>query len=201
MDYEPLLPYAQRYELQPGDLLFIPMGDFHILETREFSCTMGLTLFPDDMLLECSEALRLLAPDERALQAVAQAPITLEQWAGLRRMAVQSNGHVITPPQLSAAQDAASDTASLRRSTLRIRPSWPLRTTEIAGRQALFVRGRVIWGRPNPLFGHLCEALAGGERLPFEILEQQLSGEAQAEAVAELVRKVAAFGGVLIEQH
>lgn len=201
VDYEALLPYAQRYELQPGDLLFIPMGDFHVLETREFSCTMGLTLFPDDMRLECGEALRLLAPDECALQAMAQAPITLDQWASLRRMAVQSNGYVITPPQLSAVCDAVPDTASLRSSTLRIRPSCPLRTTEVADRQVLFVRGRVIWGRPNILFGHLCETLASGEQIPFQVLEKQLSGRVQAEAVVELVRKVATLGGVLIEQH
>jgi hypothetical protein len=200
-DYEALLPYAQRYELQPGDLLSIPMGDFHILETREFSCTMGLTLFPDDMRLECTEALRLLASDERALQAVAQTPITLEKWASLRRMAVQSNGYVITPPQPGTLQVTATDTAFLRRCTLRIRSSWPLRTTEVADRQALFVRGRVIWGRPNALFSHLSEALASGERVPFEVLERQLSGKVQAEAVAELICKVAALGGVLIEPH
>lgn len=201
VDYQQLLPHAQRYELQPGDLLFIPMGDFHILETREFSCTMGLTLFPDDMMLECTEALRLLAPDEKALQSVAQMPVTLEALAGLRRTAVQSNGSVITPPQLSTVRSAPPDTATLRRSTLRTRPSWPLRTAEIAGRQALFVRRRVIWGRPNALFGQLCDALVGGERVPYEQLEQQLAGKVQAEAVAELVRKVAALGGVLIEQH
>lgn len=201
VDYEALLPHAQRYELQPGDLLFIPMGDFHILETREFSCTMGLTLFPDDMLLECTEALRLLAPDERALQTVAQAPVTLAGLAELRRIAVQSNGHVITPPQLSIVRTTAPDTATLRRSTLRIRPSWPLRTAEVAGRQALFARRRVIWGRPNALFGLLCDALASGERVPYEQLEQQLAGQVQAQAVAELVRKIASLGGVIIEQH
>ncbi|WP_041741623.1 hypothetical protein [Collimonas fungivorans] len=201
VDYEALLPYAQRYELRPGDLLFIPMGDFHVLETRKFSCTMGLTLFPEDVRLECAEALRLLAPDERALQAMAQAPVTLDQWASLRRMAVQSNGYMITPPQLDSMWGVVPDAASLRRCTLRIRPSCPLRTAEVAGRQVLFVRGRVIWGRPNALFGHLCEALASGEQIPFEVLEQQLSGTVQAEAVVDLVRKIATLGGVLIEQH
>lgn len=201
LDYKALLPHAQRSELRPGDLLFIPMGDFHILETRDFSCTMGLTLFPDDMLLECTEALRLLAPDQRALQAVAQAPVTLAELAELRRIAVQSNGHVITPPQLSAVRAPAPDTATLRRSTLRARPSWPLRTTEVAGRQALLVRRRVIWGQPNVLFKRLCDALAGGERVPYEQLERDMIGKVQAEAVAELVRKVASLGGVIVEQH
>ncbi|MEB0137684.1 MULTISPECIES: hypothetical protein [unclassified Undibacterium] len=197
-DYEALLPYAQRYELQPGDLLFIPMGDFHILETREFSCTMGLTIFPDDMRLECSEALRLLVPDERTLRAIAQAPITLEQWARLRRLAVQSNGYVITPPQLGAMPKAASDLVSLRRCVLRIHASCPLLTAEVASRQALFVRGRVIWGRPNSVFSHLCAALASGELVPFETLEQQLSDKVQAEALVELVCQIAALGGVQI---
>ncbi len=199
-DYEALLPHALRFELHPGDLLFIPMGDFHILDTREFSCTMGLTLFPDDMLLECTEALRLLAPDERTLKAVTRSPVTLEQLANLRRTAVQSNGHVITPPQLSNLGAVASDAETLRRSTLRPRPSCPLRTVEVAGRQALFVRRRVIWGRPNALFGRLCDALAEGP-VRFEDLERDLSGRVQAEAVAELVRKVASLGGVSIEQH
>ncbi|MEB0233424.1 hypothetical protein, partial [Undibacterium sp. 10I3] len=80
------------------------------------------------------------------LRAIAQAPITLEQWARLRRLAVQSNGYVITPPQLGAMPKAASDLVSLRRCVLRIHASCPLLTAEVASRQALFVRGRVIWG-------------------------------------------------------
>jgi hypothetical protein len=202
VDYEALLPHANRYELQPGDLLFIPMGDFHILDTRAFSCTLGLTLFPDDMMLDCTEGLRLLAPDERTLQAVGAAPVTLEQLAGLRRTAVRGNGYMITPPQLSAIPalpEFAADTAALRRTALRAEPSWPLLTAEVAERQALFVRRRVIWGRPNPAFGVLCDALAGGASVPFETLERKLAGKVQAAALAELVRKVAAFGGVTIE--
>ena len=199
VEYEALLPHAQRYELRPGDLLFIPTGDFHILETREFSCTLGLTLFPDDILLECTEGLRLMAPDERALKAMAQAPLTLDQLANLRRAAVRSNGSVITPPNLDTVKGATPDTATLRNRTLRMLPSWPLCTAEVAGRQALYVRGRIIWGRPNPLFGLLCEVLANGEAVPFERLEQQLSGKVQVEAIAELVRKVSALGGVWIE--
>jgi hypothetical protein len=199
VEYEALLADAQRYELRPGDLLFIPTGDFHILETREFSCTMGLTLFPDDMLLECTEGLRLMAPDERALKSRAQAPLTLDQLANLRRAAVRSNGAVITPPNLDTVRGFAPDTATLRQSTLRILPSWPLCTAEIAGRQALHVRGRIIWGRPNPLFGLLCELLADGAAVPFSLLEERLSGQVQVEAIAELVRKVVGLGGVLIE--
>lgn len=200
-DFAALLPHAQRHELQPGDLLFIPMGDFHLLETREFSGTLGLTLFPDDPLLECTEALRLLAPDVQALRRLAETPITLDQLAAVRRCAVQSNGHVITPPQLSAVRVSAPDLAVLRKCTLRSRPGWPLRTAHAGGRQALFVRRRVIWGRPNPLFDLLCENLADGGELPFARLEHLAAGQFQTAAVAELVRHVAALGGVVIAPH
>ena len=199
LDYEALLPYAHRYVLQPGDLLFIPMGDFHILETREFSATLGLTLFPDDVLLECSEALRILVPDDRALRAVVDVPVTLEALATLRRLSVQSNGSMISPPQLSSVLTKVPGAAALRACTVRARPSWPLRCAAIGGRQALLVRRRVIWGRPNAIFGALCDALDAGKQVPYQLLERQMAGKVQAAAIAELVRNVAALGGVSIE--
>jgi len=199
VNYKALLTHAQRHEMHPGDLLFIPMGDFHILEASEFSCTMGLTLFPDDMLLECTEGLRLMSPNEQALKLIAQVPLKLDELVSLRRAALRSNGSLITPPNLNTARGITPDTMTLQRSALRIIPSWRLCTAEIAGRQALHVRGRIIWGRPNHLFGLLCDVLSSGDSVPFEFLEKELSGKVQVEAIAELVRKVSELGGVLIE--
>ncbi|MBS9434101.1 hypothetical protein EAE92_16425 [Photorhabdus hainanensis] len=198
-DYEALLPHALRYELQPGDLLFIPMGDFHILETRQFSATLGLTLFPDNVQLESAEGLRLFAPDAKSFAAVAEQPISLRELAQLRRLAVRSNGFIITPPELSTVMAAPVDEAELRRGTLRIHPCCPLLCMSLGNRQALLVRRRVIWGRPNELFATLCELLNSGERVPYEVLERSVTGKVNSAAVAELVRTIVRLGGLLIE--
>ncbi|QCP48995.1 hypothetical protein FAZ95_07245 [Trinickia violacea] len=198
-DYSLLLPHALRYELQPGDLLFIPMGDFHVLQTREFSTTLGLTLFPDDPMLECAEGLRLFAPNAKSFAAVANQSVTLQELAELRRMAVRSNNYLITPPELSTVARASYDEAVLRNSALRAHSGWPLLHTRLANRAALLVRRRLIWGRPNALFAALCEMLNGAERLPFESLRQRVAGTIQCAAVVELVQSVSRLGGLTIE--
>lgn len=68
-DYARLRRSAQRYRLQTGDLLFIPRGDFHVLECRGFSLMLGLSLFP------------------------ARGPVDR-----LQRALLESNGHVADPP-------------------------------------------------------------------------------------------------------
>ncbi|WP_157975309.1 hypothetical protein [Photorhabdus sp. CRCIA-P01] len=198
-DYEALLPHALRYELQPGDLLFIPMGDFHILETQQFSATLGLTLFPDNVQLESAEGLRLFAPDDKSFAAVAEQPICLQELVQLRRLAVRSNGFIITPPELSTVVVTPVDEAELRLSTLRIHPCCPLLCMNLGSRQVLLVRRRVIWGRPNELFATLCELLNSGERVPYEVLERSVTGKVNPVAVAELVRTIVRLGGLLIE--
>ncbi|MCC8422714.1 cupin domain-containing protein [Photorhabdus thracensis] len=198
-NYESLLPHALRYELQPGDLLFIPMGDFHILETQQFSATLGLTLFPDNVQLESSEGLRLFAPDDKSFVALATQPISLQELAQLRRLAVRSNGFIITPSELSTVAVVQADEAKLRRSTLYAPTCWPLLHMRLGNREALLVRRRVIWGRPNELFATLCELLNSGERIPYETLERSVAGKVNPAAVAELVRTTVRLGGLIIE--
>ncbi|MDF0604307.1 hypothetical protein HZU77_001400 [Neisseriaceae bacterium TC5R-5] len=199
-NYESLLPHAQRFDLAPGDLLFIPQGDFHILDTREFSATLGLTLFPDDSLLECSSGLRLLLPNEQALSTRASTPVTLNELVELRRLALQSNGFVITPPQRSTLPQISTDFATLHRSMICSYRCWPLRQLQLVEHSALLVRHRIIWGRSSTLFAELCELFSKNQPIPYKELEHHFANRVQATAIAELICNIAKLGGLSIEQ-
>ncbi|WP_213989202.1 hypothetical protein [Sodalis sp. dw_96] len=198
-DYQKLLPYACRIDLKAGDLLFIPQGDFHILETQKFSATLGLTLFPDDPALECLEGARLLISSGKTLSSMGSAVLTLEQLSKLRRLALQSNGHIITKPQLGGLSDIKLNNAELQRSKLRVHPFWPLRHMSLADREVLLVRSRVMLAQANPLFSYLSEALAAGHPVSFAYLTQRSPGKITTEMITKVVRKIASLGGVVIE--
>ena len=197
--YAALLPHALRFDLRPGDLLFIPMGDFHILQTNAFSATLGVTLFPQDPLLECSEGLRLFAHDAASLARHSEQVISLSQLSQLRRLSVRSNGGVITPPNLRLLASNAPDDWQLAHSTLHAHPSWPLLRMPMGGREALLVRRRAIWSRPNPLFAALCDLFRHHQAVPYRQLAQHLPQGLQAEAIADTVRAIHRLGGLQIE--
>lgn len=226
-EYQHLLPHARRYELSPGDLLCIPLGDFHVLETRELSATLGLTLFPDDPMLECAEGLRMVAPDAATLGLVGEQPLTLDELRRLRQLALESNGASISAPSLRVLAHSAPAPETLEdlaASTISCRPGYPLRAIRVAGREGLLVRRRVIWARPTGIFPRLVEALAGAERLPFARLAAQFTGtiagpmsgvsgsaaegatsEAarpmlRPDALLELLRKLHQMGGIVLER-
>lgn len=201
LDYQSLLPHARRYELFPGDLLFIPQGDFHLLETRDFSATLGLTLFPDDPALECSEGLRLLAPDAGTLESISRDSLTLESLCSLRRLALESNGHVITSPCLRTLNIFPVSDAMLQSSTISVMPCWPLRAIEIAGREGLLVRRRVLWSRLNGFFKDLCETLNNTEYTAFSVLAAQFAGSVKPAVLLELIRRIYQMGGIFLESN
>jgi len=198
LDYESLISHARRYELRPGDLLFIPKGDFHVLQTASFSCTLGLTIFPDDLLTECSEGLRLMGITS-ADAPMMDAPLTLLDLAMFRRLAVESNGFVITPPNRCDSREF--DCEAMRRISLSSSSFWPLRTVQVGDRQALLVRGRVIWARTNPVFNVLCELLAGGRCLPFEAVRNHLKEQINEGPLIELITVIARMGGVALQTN
>lgn len=201
LDYQPLLPYAHRYELFPGDLLFIPQGDFHLLETRDFSVTLGLTLFPDDPVLECSEGLRLLAPDAATLGFIGCNSLTLESLCLLRRLALESNGYVTASPCLSALNIFPVSDAILQSSNISIMPCWPLRTIEIAGREGLLIRRRVLWANLNGFFKNLCEILNNSQHTPFSVLAAKFADFVKPAALLELIRRIYQMGGIIVESN
>ena len=199
LNYQSLLSHANRYELSPGDLLFIPCGDYHLLETRDFSVTLGLTLFPDDPALECSEGLRLLAPDAVTLESISRHSLTLENLCSLRRLALESNGHIITSPCLNALNISPVSNAMIQSSVISTLPFWPLRFIKIADCEGLMIRRRVLWSRPNGFFEDMCQMLNNAKRTPFSVIAAQLAVSVKTETLLELIRRIYQMGGLVIE--
>jgi hypothetical protein len=198
-EYQSLLQHARRFDLSPGDLLFIPMGDFHLFETRDFSATLGLTLFPEDPVLECTEGLRLLAPNASTLQAIGGQSVTLHEIGALRRLALESNGHLISSPSLGALGIATLAPEMITTGVISGMRYTPLRPVELAGREGLLVRRRVLWGRPNGIFKKLSQIINSAERRPFEEVATQLVGVVEPAVLVELIRRLHQMGGLLVE--
>jgi hypothetical protein len=83
---------ARRYLLRSGDLLYIPSGTFHVLESPRFAVTLGLTIFPatpQATLTECAP----LVDDLR--------PASIVRAQHRHKAIVASNGYVVTRPEVA----------------------------------------------------------------------------------------------------
>ncbi|WP_338844709.1 hypothetical protein V8J88_13775 [Massilia sp. W12] len=196
--YQDLLPHAIKVCLHPGDLLFIPMGDFHILDTPAFSVMMGLTLFPENPIQECSEGLRLLTADRTSITEYGQQTFTLDALRQLRKAALQSNGWISSMPMQSLTPAIAYD--ALEQANISTYPDWPMIALQFGAREALAVRQRIIWTRTQGLLAELAQALHAEQRTPVSKLLQQFKGKLQEQALFSLLLRIHQLGGILIEK-
>ncbi|CCQ94338.1 hypothetical protein CULT_1810002 [[Clostridium] ultunense Esp] len=60
-DPESLKKYGELFVLEPGDLLFIPKGDFHVFQNVGYSIFLGFILFPSNAEVIGREAIITLA--------------------------------------------------------------------------------------------------------------------------------------------
>ena len=131
-DFSSVRGSANRYSLRPGDFLFIPAGDFHVLDSRRFSVTLGFSIFPTTptaQLQECAQYCEDLRPASIAT-ALHSA-----------RLMLASNGFVTTRPQEAKPQ---------RQGRFRVPPAFPLICGRSGGMIEIFARGRCIRLRPTP---------------------------------------------------
>lgn len=154
INFAPLLASGRKYELAPGDLLFIPKGDFHILDTRGFSIMLGLTIFPYSQTEELRQAIEQLAfygPDETFFASDefsyrlphGGGSLSVGEMCRARRLTLQSNGYITTAPTL--LQNAASVFEMYQKSmrTLKVERWHPV-LLDPNGNASMFVRGRKL---------------------------------------------------------
>ncbi|KDM91124.1 hypothetical protein [Photobacterium galatheae] len=195
-DYEALLSHANVITLYPGDLLFIPKGDFHIFETKGFSVTLGVTIYPDDLLLESTQGLRLMAGQLTDQDQIMNTALTLNELVQLRRLAVLSNGSIIYPPMMKRADD---------RLTLALNPSisaktiYPVYAMKIGDREALIVRMRVIWSKSTGLMSQISERINAANSQPLREFLVPFEGDNLKKIVVSLLNRVHQMGGISVE--
>jgi len=200
-DYETLLPHALSFTLEPGDLLFIPSGDFHILETTDFSVTLGLTIFPESTQLECLDGLKLLVSDSSTYENLPLESFTLQEIIKLRRLSLKSNGFVISQPKLSTVDTVIQENAFyLKNTELYVEPSWPLCVLELSNRTVLLVRKRAIWAQKNEIFTYLSEIFNKFEKISYSKLEKDLIDKINPAELSNLIYKIHKLGGLRIEK-
>jgi hypothetical protein len=154
IDFQDLLSSGYKYELAPGDFIFIPKGDFHVFETCQYSATIGFTIFPLNTSDDLNQVIAgLMANEDKNIffcttedyftrSSAESSPISLTDLVCSRRMALKSNGFITTLPQ-----QKTFDTSTLQK-TSHIRyyvPTYhPICLCYLGGRSMLFVRGRVV---------------------------------------------------------
>lgn len=144
---------ATRYVLQAGDVVFIPMGDFHVFCTDDFSVTLGVTFFPSNPASRIRDALEealLLAEGQQYEPASISTslPVAL-QFVELRR---ESNGHITTLPTLCEISFDDLD--------VLIRPPHHRLLLHEHGRNlTIFARGRDLSVKANPALRRLVEQI------------------------------------------
>lgn len=201
LSYQNLLTTAEKFELNPGDLLFIPKGDFHVLETQGFSVTLGLTLFPNVPERECEAGLRLLSPNFKTLTLVGDKNLKINELIMLRKLSLESNGYIVSAPQLLPEIKDMTLIDTLHGPLISARKFFPLRQIRIAGREALIVRRRVIWAKQNALFPYICDYLNACIPAPYPKIMEGLSKYGDQKNISDVLVKIHALEGLSIEKY
>jgi hypothetical protein len=204
-----LLSLARAYELKPGDLLYIPRGDFHVMASPAYSTTLGVIPNPATRASISVALMRELIA--RAKDAELDASFipglrtqdSLQEWlmnAGRELAAgdailqelqdtllgLASNGHLVPSPEcLSPIRDFDC--------LLEVSPRYPVGLSKRLGRQKLFIRGRELSIAETQAIPRAVDRMSSGE--PFtladlsKILADNLTKEACGAVLDELVRR------------
>ncbi|WP_062271129.1 cupin domain-containing protein [Endozoicomonas arenosclerae] len=195
-NYSDLLPYAEKYVLEPGDLIYIPIGDFHVFDTIEFSITLGITIYPENIAHHCVEGLKFLVSDESIFNDTFRKNLTADQLYNLRKLAIKSNGGFTYPPAYQEKEPNLDDLSSIFISSYT---EFPLQTTAMLDREALIVRMRIMWSYETGVLPKLCSYINTSNRTPLTTLLENFKSIATQETVIALLRKIYIMKGVRIE--
>lgn len=198
-DFAGLKRWAVRYSLRPGDLLFIPKGVYHVLNSTGFSVTLGFTVFPATREVQILESLKLLydaagtpqvffAGDVNWEKSVRKIKLQVDADALTNahwryRMILKSNGYVTTPPL-----ELGVDFKDLNLTTARFQvpAKFKIYYSETAGRLEIFVRGRALRMRSHNNLLKLIRFLNTGKRFTFGQFASVLANELTEPAIRQV---------------
>jgi hypothetical protein len=195
---EKLLGSADRYVLGPGDLLFIPKGDFHLLHTPEFSATLGLTLFPEAPSQSYVDALQAIAGSRGSLALLRDKKFTLDDLASVKDMLIASNGGVIRSPYL--INDISEDRAFFEDPLLKVAAigGCPVLYARLLEQDVLIVRGRLLWSKQNTVFSKLADILNHHGPISIESIADKTIDLFDFDSMKELLFTIYQLRGISI---
>jgi hypothetical protein len=170
-DFSTMQHWASVYTLRPGDLLFIPKGTYHVLNSRGFSITLGFTIFPATPVEDYAQGLRLLygeslggavfmaeadweTPSVRERIRLDASELSHHVWR--HRMMLKSNGYITTTPREA---DFALKNAELRRLRFQVPPQFRVYYDVCGDELEIFARGHSLRMRASPCLKQLLEFL------------------------------------------
>lgn len=200
---------AITYKLKTGDLMFIPKGDYHVLESRRFSVSLGCSLFPATRKLLLSQMIDLI-PDEtnpsepffinwdplvefdHAL-CRALAGRSLEDDLHRYLLLVRSNGYVTAPPG-EYLGDCTGDLMSGKR--FRVPVEFPIICSRTKNRMLIVMRGRALTLRFHPSVLAVIHWLNRQTEFSYEELARRLRKVLDENAIKYLFQHLLRFRGV-----
>jgi hypothetical protein len=211
-DLAPLRSRAAEYVLQPGDFLFIPTGDFHVLGGDGFSATLGLSLFPatnrstvsdavDSLLghFELRDYSHIRSPDESS--AIVEE--FLPKGASLQGRLIdairenseilRSNGYITTRPAPRTRRSIP------RHEIVYATEACPIILAGMRdGRMTLLVRGRSVVLKTHSSIAELLRLMHGPDGVPAGVLLDLLDGEWDPAACEAFLGLLYEFKGVCL---
>jgi hypothetical protein len=204
-----IMSQAITYKLKAGDLMFIPKGDYHVLESRRFSVSLGCSLFPATRKLLLSQMIDLI-PDEtnpsepffinwdphvefdHAL-CRALAGRSLEDDLHRYLLLVRSNGYVTAPPG-EYLGDCTEDLMSGKR--FRVPVEFPILCSRTKNRMLIVMRGRALTLRFHPSVLAVIHWLNRQTEFSYEELARRLRKVLDENAIKYLFQHLLRFRGV-----
>ena len=208
---------ADHFELAPGDLLYLPAGQPHVMKSPEFSVTLGIVPNNCDtkgLLVEVSHEIADLRSTKQtgrvhysqngaveALRALAceTGSFLEESIEALNNLTLrlESNGYLVPPPaelkHLPAPQDD--------RTRYRLVPGYPLFASETGGCLIIRARGQVCSLRGTPGMAEWASQLNKGHAFSRKDAATALARDCDAsaaDAIIDMLLRIRALEAVTV---
>ncbi len=215
-DFDSFSHQAIHHILEPGDLLYIPRGDFHVFRNNGFSSFLGFILYPATHLSIMRDGL------EYYMQEHGDAELSFFDEGNLERQAAQVWDSTLgSDPDtaVSALKSAMhksklllrSNAYSIHKPSLFVEP-WDVRSAVLSNPRpfpifaieegnviTLFVRGRSLRLRNHESISALVRFINSHEGFTYDDLVAILSVGFDSQACSFLISKLVQFRGLHVE--
>jgi hypothetical protein len=207
-DFQDLLPSGCKYDLDPGDFVFIPKGDFHVFETCKYSATMGFTIFPLNTSDDLNQVIAgLMSKEEKNVffctsedyftrSSAESSLISLTDFVYSRRMALKSNGFVTTLPQQKTLDSSTMQKKYIDLIRYYVPTYHPVCLCYLGERVVIFVRGRVVKLSVEKGLDHFVDFLNKTDAFTCSELINRMSENWSEKAVLALFSCIYSLGGI-----
>ncbi|HWA91116.1 MAG TPA: hypothetical protein VG889_13850 [Rhizomicrobium sp.] len=197
-DFERMCASGRHIRLEPGDALFIPAGEFHLLRSADFNMFLGVIIGRQTCASRIKEAVDLFAElhgDERlrgALEPASEAGLGIRRYAAMQELVLASNGYVSQPPHMM------DDRQCSPREDLFALSCHSVGCKRLADAEVLFSRGRVFKTSPNRAIESVVELVNAGAPFDFDRAGRCAEGAMPLDQLEAMLRFLVRSRGIAV---